>query len=218
MYKFYPVQFTQEYIQLKDIDLHLMHFEKYDPIDYLDQLTDVEKERFFSFKHQNRKCEFVATRILRHRLFGFQHIHYDLFGAPYIEDEGFISISHSPGVVGIALCKNFKIGLDLEKRRDKALYLCSKFLSDEESQKLNIASADEMTKVWSGKEVLYKLAGRKQLLFKHDLLLSKVDDQIWKGTIINPTEIIKVDLSIFVQNDLIISISTSACQFEKRTY
>lgn len=211
------MHFTQEYIPLKDIEIHLLYFAKYDPTEFLDQLTALEKERYFSFKHINRRREFVATRILRHRLFGFQHIHYNEYGAPYIENEGFISISHSPGVVGIALCKSFKVGLDLEQRRDKALYLCSKFLSVEESQKLDILSSDEMTKVWSAKEVLYKLAGRKQILFKHDLLLDKIDDENWKGIILNQNETIKVDLSIFVKDNLIISINSSSCQYEKRT-
>ena len=86
-----------------------MHFNAFSPADYLDQLTEQEKERFFSFTNVNRQREFVATRILRHRLFGFQHIHYDEHGAPYIEDEGFISISHAPSTVGIALSKDFKI-------------------------------------------------------------------------------------------------------------
>ena len=106
--------FRQEIIQINCIFIHLLSFEEFDPITYLDQLTDQEKDRFFSFGHDKRRREFAATRILRHRVFGFKHIHYDQFGAPYIEDEGYISISHAHGIVGIALCKDFSIGLDLE--------------------------------------------------------------------------------------------------------
>lgn len=206
--------FTQEVIQFKEVEIHLMYFKSYNPSDYLDQLTDQEKERFFSFKHINRKCEFVATRILRHRLFGFEHIHYDEHGAPYIEKEGYISISHGPGVVGLALCKNFKIGLDLEPKRGKALSLQSKFLSEKEKIGFNTFSEDEMTKVWSAKEVLYKLAGRKKILFKEQLLLEKQTNENWKGTIINPLETINVDLHIFVHKELIISVNKSPCEYE----
>lgn len=211
------VPFTQEVIHLKEVEIHLMHFKPYNPSDYLDQLTEQEKERFFSFSHENRKCEFVATRILRHRLFGFQHIHYDDHGAPYIEDEGFISISHAPGVVGLAISKHFKVGLDLEPKRNKAFLLQSKFLSREEKMIFDTNSSEEMTKVWSAKEVLYKLAGRKRILFKEHLLLAKESQLNWKGTIINPNEQIHVDLHIFVHNDLIISVNQAACRYENGT-
>lgn len=191
-----------------------MHYKAFIPSDYLDNLTDQERERYFSFNNINRQCEFVATRILRHRLFGFEHIHYDEHGAPYIENEGFISISHAPGVVGIALCKDFKIGLDLEPKRNKAKKLFPKFLSKNEIEELNVESEDEMTTAWSLKEVLYKLAGRKQIIFKTDLLIEKVAANHWSGTIINPDEKIKVELTTFVRNDLIICISSDSCKIE----
>ena len=206
--------FTQEIIQFKNIDLHLMHFNAFSPADYLEQLTEQEKERFFSFTNVNRQREFVATRILRHRLFGFQHIHYDEHGAPYIENEGYISISHAPGVVGIALCKEFKIGLDLEPKRNKAKKLFPKFLSKNEIAELNVESEDEMTTAWSLKEVLYKLAGRKQIIFKTDLLIEKVAANHWSGTIINPDKKIKVEITTFVRNDLIICVSSDSCKIE----
>lgn len=191
-----------------------MHYKAFIPSDYLDNLTDQERERYFSFNNINRQCEFVATRILRHRLFGFEHIHYDEHGAPYIENEGFISISHAPGVVGIALCKDFKIGLDLEPKRNKAKKLFPKFLSKNEIEELDVESEDEMTTAWSLKEVLYKLAGRKKIIFKTDLLIEKVAPNHWSGTIINPDEKIKVELTTFVRNDLIICISSDSCKIE----
>ncbi len=191
-----------------------MHYKAFIPSDYLDNLTDQERERYFSFNNINRQCEFVATRILRHRLFGFEHIHYDEHGAPYIENEGFISISHAPGVVGIALCKDFKIGLDLEPKRNKAKKLFPKFLSKNEIEELDVESEDEMTTAWSLKEVLYKLAGRKKIIFKTDLLIEKVAPNHWSGTIINPDEKIKVELTTFVRNDLIICVSSDSCKIE----
>ena len=206
--------FIQENIHLKKIELHLMHYTAFIPSDYLDNLTDQERERYFSFNNINRQCEFVATRILRHRLFGFEHIHYDEHGAPYIENEGFISISHAPGVVGIALCKDFKIGLDLEPKRNKAKKLFPKFLSKNEIEELDVESEDEMTSAWSLKEVLYKLAGRKQIIFKTDLLIEKVAPNHWSGTIINPDKKIKVELTTFVRNDLIICVSSESCKIE----
>ena len=190
----------------------MLWYVDFDPFTYLEQLTESEKERFFTFRHIDRKREFVATRILRHRIFGFQHIHYDPHGAPYIEGEGFISISHADGVVGIAFCKDFNIGMDLETIREKAVYLSSKFLSEEEKWNFNTDDAIEMTRVWSAKEVLYKLAGRKEILFKSQLLLSKSNYETYLGTIVNPDHLLKMNIHSMIWNDTIISLNVTACE------
>ncbi len=203
--------FRQEILQINSVSIHLLEFDEFEPSTYLDQLTDHEKERFFSFGHPKRRREFAATRILRHRVFGFKHIHYDQNGAPYIEDEGFISISHANGIVGIALCKDFRIGLDLETIDQKAVRLSSKFLSIEESLEFNTKNAIEMTSAWSAKEVLYKLAGRKEILFKNHLLLKK-DSNGYAGTIHNKDHFLKVKLRSFTFGDTIVSINSEACE------
>lgn len=201
--------FNQDSIQLKNGIIHLLRFEQFNPMDFIDHLTPEETERFFSFKHLKRQQEFVATRVLRHQLFGFSHIHYNEHGAPYIEEEGFISISHAPGIVGLAICRDFQIGLDIEPLRPKALLLKNKFLSEEEKKLFETENELEMTKVWSAKEALYKLAGRKQLIFKTDLLLSKLSDDLWEGRIINPNALLKVELNIFVKDECVITVNDS---------
>lgn len=203
--------FRQEILQINSIFIHLLEFEAFDPLTYLDQFTDQEKERFFSFGHLKRRREFAATRILRHRIFGFKHIHYDKHGAPYIDDEGFISISHARGIVGIALCKNFRVGLDLESIDVKAMRLNEKFLSTQEKQMLNINDSLEMTGAWSAKEALYKLAGRKEILFKEHLHLEKINDG-FIGTIQNKEHILKVKLRSFTFGDTIVTINMEACE------
>lgn len=204
--------FTQDFIQMDHVHIHLLKYVDFDPLLYLDQLTEDEKERFFGFIHENRRKEFAATRILRHRLFGFEHIHYDTHGAPYIEKEGFISISHAKDIVGIALCKKFKVGLDLETIRPKASLVAHKFLNDTEAMQYDQNDPVEMTKVWSAKEVLYKLAGRKGIHFKTELLLQKDQTNVWTGRIINPTEELTTSISILDHCNTIISVNTSACE------
>jgi phosphopantetheinyl transferase len=204
--------FTQDFIQIDHVKVHLLRYSDFDPSTYLDHLTDDEKERYFGFSNLKRKKEFTATRILRHRLFGFEHIHYNEHGAPYIKKEGFISISHAPGVVGIALCHNFKIGLDLEIIRPKAAKLADKFLSVDEMEIFDRTDHIEMTKVWSAKEVLYKLAGRREIHFKTELLLNKVSRDEWQGKIINPDETLLTNLCIMDHQELVISFNSSACE------
>jgi phosphopantetheinyl transferase len=204
------VHFTQQYIQLKDIDIHLLNFSEFETSDYLDQLTDAEKERFYTFNSAQRKLEYVATRILRHRIFGFEHIHYDKNGAPFIEGEGYISISHTKNQVGIAFSKKHAIGLDLEMIQEKAKKVCSKFLTSDELLSFDANSELEMTKAWSAKEALYKLAGRKELNFKTDLHLKKVTESEWIGKISHASEEWCVELNTFVLENFVVSVNTSA--------
>lgn len=210
--KEFKMPFTQDFIQMDHVHIHLLRYVDFDPMEYLDHLTVEEKERFFGFVHENRRKEFAATRILRHRLFGFEHIHYDVHGAPYIEKEGFISISHARDIVGIALCKQFKVGLDLETIRPKARLVSYKFLNETEALQYDCNDPVEMTKVWSAKEVLYKLAGRKGVNFKTQLLLSKDEMNVWTGRIINPSEILTTSISILDHYKTIVSVNTSPCE------
>jgi len=207
-----------EYSILKSgtTDIHLLKFEPFDPSDELDKLTSDELERLTTFTSLSRRMEFIATRILRHQLFGFEHIHYDTHGAPYIHSEGYISISHTHNYVGIALNKDHRVGLDLETHRPTIHRLQHKFLNNHEEEVFDTNSYIEMTKVWSAKEALYKLAGRKQIVFKTDLLLDKVNDQ-WKGRIVNPDEMIFLDLDIFDKDNTIVSINNGPIRIEKHT-
>jgi len=208
------VHFRQETHSVDKVYIHLLHYEAFDPNEYLDHLTEQETERYFSFSHSKRKMEFVATRILRHRIFGFTHIHYNALGAPYIEDEGFISISHAKGVVGIAFSKDFPVGLDLEKIDHRLLKLSPKFLSIQEAESLDTSSAIEMTKVWSGKEVLYKIAGRKGILFSAELHLSSIENNRWNGRIHSGDKILHTEISIFTLDDVVVSVNINALQEE----
>jgi phosphopantetheinyl transferase len=198
------------------VEVHLLYFENFFAEEHYHNLLEEEFERLETMNHPRRRREFVATRVLRSMVFGNEHICYNDVGAPYIEGEGFISISHAPHVVGLAFCKDFQIGLDLEPMAEKAKKVCHKFLSKTEKVLLDIESADEMTKVWSGKEALYKLAGRKGIIFSESLLLNKADDNLWKG-IIEFTHLRKiVSLRILEINDFVLSVNDKPIRVIKK--
>ena len=191
------------------VEVHLLYFENFIAEEHYHNLMDEEFERLKSLKHPSRKREYVATRVLRSMVFGNEHILYDEVGAPYIEGEGFISISHAPHVVGLAFCKLFQIGLDLEPIRDKARTVKNKFLSESEYRLLATEDILEMTKVWSGKEALYKLAGRKGILFSENLHLSKHNEHEWEGKIQFPDMVKFVPMHIVRVNDFVLSVNSN---------
>ena len=190
-----------------------MDYDDFEPNNYIEHLSDVEHSRYLTFKHIKRKREFIATRILRKRALGAQRIQYNSIGAPYIDGIGFISISHSSYLVGLAFNKDYMVGLDLETPRENILDIVSKFLAPTERHSFDSTNKLEKTRVWSTKEAMYKLAGRKKIIFKEELLLSKNASGNWQGKIINPDHTLSVQLDIFDHQGTVVSVNS--CEIER---
>lgn len=205
------MKFERKDYHHNNINVYTLAYEDFDPSIYIDHLTTIEKERYFTFKHLQRKQEFVATRLLRHEVIGFEHIHYDEVGAPYINREGYISISHTKNLVGFAFSKDFKVGLDLEKIQDKITTIKHKFISEKEKLIFDTSSSTELTKIWSSKETLYKLSGQKGLNFRTQLEIDKKEEH-WIGEIITLEKKESACLKIINTDNTIITFNITACE------
>jgi 4'-phosphopantetheinyl transferase len=149
---------------------------------YFDSLTAPELVRFGTIHHPARRLEFAASRHLRTELFGKHTIHYSEIGAPFLEEQGFISLSHTHGLVGLAHSRAHKVGLDIESIREKAVALHTKFIHPSERECFDTSDAFDMSLLWSFKETLFKLAGRKAVHFSSDLVVRKEDGRFY-GTV-----------------------------------
>jgi len=198
-----------EELNYGDVSVFLLVYDAFVIEEQLHHLLPSEIERLETINHPSRKREFVATRVLRSLHFGAVPILYTEIGAPYIDEKGFISISHADCVVGLAYCRNFQVGLDLEPIREKVMRVKHKFLSEDEKLNMDTSSVEEMIKVWSGKEALYKLAGRKKIIFSDSLLLTKRDESNWLGRIVFDYSKKAVELRIDKKDNFVISINTS---------
>ena len=201
--------FHTEKIKYGPVSVFLLYYDDFVTEEHLHNLLPSEHKKLESLNHPSRRREYVATRVLRTMHFGNEPILYSEIGAPYVEGEGFISISHANHVVGMAYCKTFQVGLDLEPINEKVMRVKHKFLSSEEKELTNTDSVEEMIKIWSGKEALYKLAGRKKIIFAESLLLTRIDQLNWKGRIYFPNNKKEVDLILAVKNNFVISINPS---------
>lgn len=201
--------FTFEKLHLKSTDIYICSFESFIPQEYIKYLSAEENVKLNGFKSNSRKMEFIASRILRHRIVGFDKIEYNEVGAPYIKGRGYISISHTHSKAALAINNKFQIGLDLEKQRENILTLKHKFISQEEELLFDTSDKNIVTKIWSAKEALYKLAGRKGIHFKSELALKPINDSSWQGRITNPNHVLSVKLDIFDHQGTIISINTA---------
>jgi phosphopantetheinyl transferase len=102
----------------------------------------------------------------------------DDYNKPHASVEGYnISISHSKNLIGLAFSSVKEVGLDLEIPREKLWKVLDRICSQKE---LEICgnNLELATKIWSAKESLYKLYGKRGLIFKEDLELELEGESI----------------------------------------
>ena len=120
------------------------------------------------FKHENRKKEFISSRLLLNELLPNTDISYNKYGAPEIKKDYFISISHSRDLIAIIISKR-KVGIDIEKISKKPLDLSSRFISKENY--LNITE-EKATLIWCCKEAIFKWHQKGSIDFIADITIS----------------------------------------------
>ena len=145
-------------------------------------LTPYEIEELSAIKNTRRRKEYIAIRNLRTHLFGKIPIIYNQHGAPTIDLEKNISISHSKEYAVIAYSNKHLVGVDIEEENRDVSLIEKKFISKEEHLKFSHEKENSI-KIWCIKEALYKLHQKKRLNFIKDLSCEKINENIWKGTI-----------------------------------
>jgi phosphopantetheinyl transferase len=139
-------------------------------------LTKESAIRLGSMRSEIHQKGFLSIRHLLKEV-GLKDIdlQYDVFGKPHLDAGRYISISHSFLFTAIIFSYENSVGIDIEKQREKILKIAHKFTPIEEYK--TIANVDalirKLTIVWGAKESLYKIYGKKKLLFLHHIY---VDD------------------------------------------
>ena len=111
---------------------------------------------------------FLPTNLFRYGLTnGIELRILNQFEGREIENDNFISISHSKKFAAIIISKN-KVGLDIEQISEKPLRLSSKFISDNIHQDL---TKEKATLIWCAKEAIYKWSQKGNIDFIKDIKL-----------------------------------------------
>ena len=95
-----------------------------------------------------------------------------IMGKPHLKDGKQISITHSFTFSGVIISNN-KVGIDIEKQRDKIAVIAKKFV-DYEFNYLKFDAEDyirKLTVIWGIKESLYKLFATPGMLFREHFLV-----------------------------------------------
>jgi phosphopantetheinyl transferase len=151
-------------------------------------LSENSTTRLNSMKSQLHQRGFLSIRhLLKEVGYTDADLIYDEFGKPHLKNGKFISITHSFIFTAIIVSDKFHVGVDIEKQRDKILKIAHKFTPFEEYK--TIANVDalisKLTIVWGAKESLYKIYGKKKLLFLHHIYIEdfKFSDEKTTGEI-----------------------------------
>jgi 4'-phosphopantetheinyl transferase len=139
-------------------------------------LTEKNTKRLDSMKSNLHQKGFLSIRhLLKEVGLTDADLIYDERGKPHLNAGRYISISHSFTFTAIIFSYETPVGIDIEKQREKILKIAHKFTQIEEYK--TIANVDalisKLTIVWGAKESLYKIYGKKKLLFLHHIY---VDD------------------------------------------
>jgi len=122
-------------------------------------------------KSQKRKLEILTVRTLLERMCGNVKLDYNKHGAPILNNNKKISISHSKQLVAIIISE-FKSAVDIEIISKRILKIKDKFISQYDN--IN-DSKEDLTIAWSTKECIFKWHQKGNLNYKDDISIKSID-------------------------------------------
>ncbi|MAN50064.1 MAG: hypothetical protein CMD04_04520 [Flavobacteriales bacterium] len=139
-----------------------------------ENLEEIQNLNFLipsNIKNEKRIKEWICTRMLLKQIAPQKNINYDNYGAPFIDDEYQISISHANDLCCIILGKN-NVSIDIEKIDKKIIKISEKFINLKE--KKLIKNKEHLTLFWCVKECIFKLHKKGKINFKEDIEITEI--------------------------------------------
>jgi hypothetical protein len=150
-------------------------------------LLDLVKFSDQNLLNNKRECERKGTELILNHINteGIKGFYYDEEGKPCLSNGGFISISHSKGMLGLLYNEKESCGLDIEVLGPKAFRVRDKFLSAKELRELENIKAGEniYTLYWAIKESLYKINGKSGLIFAENIFIPSAPRELEFGKV-----------------------------------
>jgi len=123
----------------------------------------------------------------------------------FTNDDRHMSISHSKDRFAM-LISNSNCGVDIQHFTEKINIIAKKFVTEKEELILaEMPSLDRYHLIWSAKEAIYKIYGRRQLDFrKHIKLTSAPNTTTFHGAVIKDEYVMNYNLAYFVDDNYMI--------------
>jgi len=146
------------------------------------QLKDHEMLYLESLINGKRNLHWLSTRVLLRTMLNtssYIDCKVDEHGKPYLANfPYFISLSHSFDYAAVMISRDKPVGIDIELIKDKIERIAHKFMNDEELSYMDKNHmTDHLYVSWCAKEAIYKLQGKKNVSFLHNIRLRPFDYQ-----------------------------------------
>ena len=165
----------------KNYTLIVWHLEEEEHffLPFMDKFS-ASPEKLDAIHAPQRRKEWLASRYIGWRLAieiqgSCEGIWSDSHNKPHFKNSSLqLSISHASPYVAVLVHTTNSCGVDIEEKKEKLVKLAPKFLTDSEFAQTG-GKVTNLAVAWGSKEAIYKLYGRKQLIFKENILLSGLD-------------------------------------------
>ena len=179
-------------------------------LENLAQLPLSDATVYSSFSAENRKKEWLATRVLLNELVQKPCLikHHNT-GRPYLDSLDFnLSISHTQDFVAILLHPTLIPGIDIEQSTREIGKVAPRFLSAKELDWCSREKASQNRDLmlhWCAKEAIFKMIKRGNIEFSTDIAIEINDTDLESGRI----------LGVFTQNNTAKIISLEFLEIDK---
>ena len=193
-----PISVINDYVS-NDLLLWKLS-EKEIQLNNLVNLSLSSKSRLDLIKSSSQRKQFLGVQnLLSLHNINNEILFYDDNGKPHLLNNKFISISHSFDYCGV-IVSDVKVGIDIEKFRSKILNISKKFVSESDLALIKVSSVENITKVWSIKEAVYKAFGHNKIDFKKNIIIKSVNKEFNKATVLIFNNEISENYSIEIYN------------------
>jgi phosphopantetheinyl transferase len=193
-----PISVINDYVS-NDLLLWKLS-EKEIQLNNLVNLSLSSKSRLDLIKSSSQRKQFLGIQnLLSLHNINNEVLFYDDNGKPHLLNNKFISISHSFDYCGV-IVSDVKVGIDIEKFRSKILNISKKFVSESDLALIKVSSVENITKVWSIKEAVYKAFGHNKIDFKKNIIIKSVNKEFNKATVLIFINEISENYSIEIYN------------------
>jgi 4'-phosphopantetheinyl transferase len=195
----------------------------HDNIDYKYQLWEIDTDltksiaafkvfpkyhpNISSYKNHFRVNQILNTRHIVKRIVGENiELTQNIYGKPLLSNSNLhISITNHKKFIAVIVAK-FLCGIDIESKERNLTEIQHKYINqlDLLSNNQNI----DLTKIWCGKEVLYKIHGNPIINFKKHLCLTKNNSEII-GRCEHDDISFKANLNTVIHHDLLLMFNSN---------
>lgn len=159
-----------------------------------------------SYKNHFRINQILNTRRIVKELVGENvELIQNRNGKPILlNSDHFISISNHKNIIAVMIAK-FSCGIDVESQNRNLTKIQHKFINHQDFSMFN---NNDLSKIWSGKEVLYKIHGLPKINFKKHLRIIKNNKEI-VGRCEHDDISFETNLISLIHKDLIVMFNTN---------